>query len=308
MPFYIIKGSYHLVGKTATGKPSGFEPDGDSMQFKPDNPALLDKLDRVDKPYRLSSIGSTQLRFEGIDALELHFEGHHQPRALADASRDYLTDILGMNPVPYIQPNNITVKPPVPHDDIRGYILSRALEAHGRPVSFVYGGDPDGHDGDKVTLRTALLRKSINYKSIASGNAYPLFYDSLFASLRTTLAAATVTARSAKKGLWAEDRSTRGLTVTGEDELEQDGVIYPKVFRRLTSYFDADPANKLSGFPSWLIPLKEQVLDLTTGNFTHLDNVLQVKGGKIKLTVNPEDLVIVSAKTTNTKIAPWMAH
>jgi hypothetical protein len=55
MPFYIIKGSYHLVGKTATGKPSWFEPDGDSMQFKPDNPALLDKLDRVDKPYRLSS-------------------------------------------------------------------------------------------------------------------------------------------------------------------------------------------------------------------------------------------------------------
>jgi endonuclease YncB( thermonuclease family) len=308
MPFYIIKGSYHLVGKTSKGRPSGFEPDGDSMQFKPDNPALLDKLDRVDKPYRLSSIGSTQLRFEGIDALELHFEGHHQPRELADASRDYLTGLLGMNPVSYIQPNNITVKPPVPHDGIRGYILSRALEAHGRPVSFVYAGDPDGRDGDKVTLHTALLRKSINYKSIASGNAYPLFYDSLFASLRTTLAAATAAARAAKKGLWAEDRTTRGLTVTGEDQLQQDGVIYPKVFRRLTSFFDADPINNLGDFLAWLAPLKEQVLDLTTGNFTHLDNVLQVKGGKIKLTVKPEDLVIVSAKTTNTKIAPWMAH
>jgi hypothetical protein len=278
------------------------------MQFKPDNRAFLDKLDRVDKPYRLSSIGSTQLRFEGIDALELHFEGHHQPRGLADASRDYLTGLLGMNPVPYIAPNNITVKPPVPHDGIRGYVLSRALEAHGRPVSFVYVGDPDGRDGDKITLRTALLRKSVNYKSIASGNAYPLFYDSLFASLRTTLAAATAAARIAKIGLWAEDRSTRGLTLTNEDQLQQDGVIYPKLFRRLTSYFDADPNNKLSGFLPWLAALKEQVLDLTTGNFTHLDNVLEVKSGKIKLTLKPEDLIIVSAKTTNTKIAPWMAH
>jgi len=26
------------------------------------------------------------------------------------------------------------------------------------------------------------------------------------------------------------------------------------------------------------------------------------------MTVRPEQLVIVSAKTTNTKIAPWMAH
>jgi hypothetical protein len=65
------------------------------MQFRPDRPRLLDLLDRVDKPYRLTSICSTQLRFEGIDALELHFEGHHQPRALADESRDYLTGLLG---------------------------------------------------------------------------------------------------------------------------------------------------------------------------------------------------------------------
>lgn len=74
MPFLVIKGSLHLVGRTAAGAESGFQPDGDSMQSKPDNPSLLDKLERVDKPHRLISIGSTQLRFEGIDALELHFE------------------------------------------------------------------------------------------------------------------------------------------------------------------------------------------------------------------------------------------
>ena len=35
-------------------------------------------------------------------------------------------------------------------------------------------------------------------------------------------------------------------------------------------------------------------------------NVLVVKSGKISLTRQPEQLVFVSAKTTNTTIAPWM--
>jgi hypothetical protein len=32
MPFTVIQGSFHLVGRTAAGKDTGFEPDGDSMQ------------------------------------------------------------------------------------------------------------------------------------------------------------------------------------------------------------------------------------------------------------------------------------
>jgi hypothetical protein len=307
MPFLIIKGSFHLVGKSRQGNPSGFQPDGDSMQFQPDKPTLLDQLERVDQPYRLTSIGSTQLRFEGIDALELHFEGHHQPRPLADDSRDYLTGLLGMNPVGYRAPGNLTVKPPVAHDGTRGYILSRALEAHGRPVAFAFAGEPTGADGGKVTLKPAHLRQSLNYKSLASGNSYPLFYDTLFASLRVSFAQAAQAARAAKKGLWKDDRSTSGLAITNENQLEERGVIFPKVFRRLTSYFDGGGSG-LSAFLPWLAKTKEQVLDLTTGNFTHLDNVLVVKGGKIRLTLQPEELVIVSAKTTNPAIAPWVAH
>jgi hypothetical protein len=36
--------------------------------------------------------------------------------------------------------------------------------------------------------------------------------------------------------------------------------------------------------------------------------VLAVKSGKIRLTLEPEELVIVSAKTTNPAIAPRIAH
>jgi hypothetical protein len=278
------------------------------MQFKPDDATLLDRLERVDKPYRLTSIGSTQLRFEGIDALELHFEGHHQPRPLADNSRDYLTGLLGMNPVAYNPPDHLTVKPPVAHDGTRGYILSRALEAHGRPVAFAFVGDPQGGDGDKITVKAAFLKTSLNYKSLQSGNSYPLFYDTLFASLRATFAQAAEAARAAKQGLWQDDLSRKGLAAGNASDLEARGVIFPKLFRRLTSYFGGAGATDLIGFLPWLAKTKEQVLDLSTGNFTHLDNVLTVKSGKIRLTLEPERLVFVSAKTTNAAIAPWMAH
>src|SRR4051794_21416587 len=93
-----------------------FEPDGDSMQFKPDNAKLLDRLQKNGSAYRLTSIGSTQLRFEGIDSLELHFEGSHQPRPLADNARDFLTGRLGLNPVPYKPPEDLSVLPPVERD------------------------------------------------------------------------------------------------------------------------------------------------------------------------------------------------
>src|SRR3954468_20217223 len=88
MPFTLIQGTFHLVGRTRAGKDSGFEPDGVSMQFKPDDAKLLDRLQKNGSAYRLTSIGSTQLRFEGVDALELHFEGSPQTRPLADNARD----------------------------------------------------------------------------------------------------------------------------------------------------------------------------------------------------------------------------
>ena len=74
------------------------------MQFKPTNPALLEELARTGSPARLTSIGSTQLRFEGIDALELHFGGSFEPRPLAYDARDFLTAKLHLDPVLYTGP------------------------------------------------------------------------------------------------------------------------------------------------------------------------------------------------------------
>jgi endonuclease YncB( thermonuclease family) len=306
MPFIVIEGTFHLVGKTPSGKPSGFEPDGDSIQFKPADPGQLGRLEQVGKAFKLTSIGSTQLRFEGIDALELHFDGTHQPRPLADQARDFLTGLLELNPVPYRPPDGIRVLPPVSRDATPGYILSRALEAHGRPVAFAFKGDPPAADGSELFLRTSLLKKSLNYKSVARGHAHPLFYDTLFVDLRDTLATAAVSARDNKRGLWKTDRSHSGVTVTSQADLEQNGVAFPKLFRRLTEFLAEHPPD-VSGFLAWVADKKEQVLDLPSNNFTHFDNVLDVDGDKVRLTRRPEEIVFVSAKTASPAVAPWLA-
>lgn len=301
MPFHLIEGTFHLTNRTKTGAQTGFEPDGDSIHFKPKNAKLLDRLTRLQQPYRLTAIGSVQLRIEGIDALELHYKPthggpySHQPRPLADEARDFLTGFLGLNPVAYAPPKNVRVKPPVLNDGQQGFILSRSLEVHGRPVSFVFAGKSPAPDGSLIELTVPVVRKSYNYQAVLKGHAYPLFYDTLFADLREALAGAAGTARSKKRGIWLLDRSTKGYRVTDQAGLETTGVIYPKLYRRLTDFL-AETTGHLADFEDWLKAQNEQVLDLERMNFTHFDNLLSVKNGVVKLARTPEHLVFVSAK------------
>ena len=78
-------------------------------------------------------------------------------------------------------------------------------------------------------------------------------------------------------------------------DLEVQGAIFPKLFRRLTRYFDGG-GTSLAGFLPWPAKTKEQVLDLSTGNFTHFDNVLAVQAGKISLALEPEQLVSLAQR------------
>jgi len=300
MPFITIKGTFRLVNRTKRGNPTGFEPDGDSMQFRPDRPKLLDRLQRLLSPYRLTAIGSTQLRFEGIDALELHFTAGrggitHQPRPLADQARDHLVTKAHLDPVSYKPPENIRVQPPAPHDGARGYILSRSLEVHGRPVSFVFAGDPPGQDGAQRYLDADLLRRSLNHEMLVAGQAYPLFYDTLFADLRAELAAAAQQAKLAGRGIWVADRTLAGVHAGSIAELESSGVIFPKLFRRLSEFFGGG-GKPLGKFRAWVAAKEERVFDLDTTNNTHFDTYIDVTDGVVKLTKSPDRLVFVSAK------------
>ncbi|MGH7513525.1 MAG: hypothetical protein ACREOQ_11440 [Gemmatimonadales bacterium] len=306
MPFTLIKGTFRLVNKTKLGNATGFEPDGDSMQFHPYNAKLLDQLDQLMTPYRLTAIGSVQLRFEGIDALELHFTAGqggttHQPRPLADEARDTLVDEANLDPVTYAPPRNIRVQPPAPHDAAGGYIMSRSLDVHGRPVVFAFAGSTSERDGTSVRLTPAGLRRSLNHKLITAGQAYPLFYDTLFFDLRDELAAAAATARTAKRGLWKQDLTLKGTSGASIAQLEAKAVVFPKLFRRMAEYL-GEGNTGVTGFKQWIADKKERVFDLDTTNNTHFDTYIDVANGKVSLNKDPRRLVFVSAKGR----VPWL--
>jgi hypothetical protein len=48
------------------------------------------------------------------------------------------------------------------------------------------------------------------------------------------------------------------------------------------------------------------VLDLTTKNFTHFDNVVQVDNSKDRMLRLPEELVFVGATSSSPRVAPWI--
>ena len=189
----------------------------------------------------------------------------------------------------------MAVLPPVERDAAPGFILSRGLEVYGRPVSFAFAGDPPLEDGAEVFLEPALVRQSLNYALVQAGHAYPLFYETLFRDLRDELAAAATEARVAALGLWAADVTHDGLAVTDAKDLEEDGAIFPKLFRRLSEFLAAGIGG-LDVFTEWLATDQEQVIDLDTMNTTHFDNVIEVVGTTVRMTRPPDRLVFISAK------------
>jgi len=305
MPFFAIHGTYHLTNRTRNGAPSGFEPDGDGIHFKAADPAMMTRLKQIGRPLVLTNIGSVMLRLESIDALELHYTVQgggvsHQPRPLADQSRDFLTGLLGLNPVVYAPPRNVRVRvdPPPARDAAPGYIIARALEINGRPVSFAFAGPSPFADGEQVFLTPALLRPSLNYQLLRAGMAYPLFYDTLFVDLRNALRDTVRAARRAGRGLWAHDKTMTGLPVAAQLDLEEHGVLFPKLFRRLSAFFGDDAAGPpvLANFPTWLQRTEERLLDLPALNFTGFDNVVEVVPEGVRITRRPEEIIFISAK------------
>jgi hypothetical protein len=69
--------------------------------------------------------------------------------------------------------------------------------------------------------------------------------------VRATLSAAAVAARTAGAGLWAHDRTLAGADGSSVATLEQDGVIFPKLFRRLVEFYASGQVD-LSTFGAWL--------------------------------------------------------
>jgi endonuclease YncB( thermonuclease family) len=274
---------------------SGPEPDGDTVKFRPDTPALVETLARPSgRPPDLTPRGIS-VRLEAIDALETHFAETHQELDGANAARGMLLAGLGFTNVAFFDdlPNKVRSSD---QDEVRGHVLTNGVDANGRLIGFAYPGEATVPDGSVVFLDTDELDRSLNAQLLTAGLTYPAFYATLPAALRRHLADVSRTARKGSKGIWA--RATADLdgaaTVTGLAGAEQL-VIWPKLFRRLVPYF-ATGATSLDGFDAWLradeVNRDDELLLLDRLERGNMHDVVVAAGDQLRMTAWPEDFVI----------------
>ncbi|TYB66199.1 hypothetical protein FXF51_17765 [Nonomuraea sp. PA05] len=273
----------------------GPEPDGDTVKFLPDSPALVEALPRRSgRPPNINARG-VSVRLEAIDALETHFAETHQELDGANAARDELLRLLGFTGVRFWEdlPNKVRA---ADQDSIRGHVLTNGVDANGRLIAFVFAGDHQGADGTTVFLDGPLVDRSANARLLAAGLVYPAFYATLPAELRTHLAEVSQAARRKAIGIWP--RSTAdpngAATVRDLNGLERL-VIWPKLFRRVVPYLAAGFPD-FDGFDAWLradpVNRDDELFLIPKLERGNLHDVVRGSGQQIQLTMWPEDFII----------------
>lgn len=245
-PFYLaIKGKFVIAGK---------EPDGDSVRFIADD---LDLYQELQRNYRIkpSRDRSVQLRFEGIDAPEVHYGKYAQP--LGDEARDFLLKKMGFAKIKF-QGDRVQSADP---DTISGVILSQAADINGRPISYILLGRDAAQleNGDWTQVEPELLRQTLNYVMMAEGRAYYTVYTSTPRSHRQVLREAALAAREQDLGLWAADSTSIFRLVDFDSVTPPDGqLILPKLFRRCIDYLKAVDGGFRGNLTDWLEDVSRQ--------------------------------------------------
>lgn len=289
-----MSGTAHLV-LTGRAVVVGKEPDGDSVRFAPDDPALLRLLDHGDRA-RVSADGSVQLRFDGVDAPELHYQDAAQP--LGGAARDRLLERLGFTGVE-VAADGTTITAASPAQ-VRIAVLAQLVEINGRPVAVVFAGEPADalapSAGRWIELTPALLASSVNTWAASTGTAYPMLYTSTDAALRDAFRQSARAARAARLGVWARD-SSASFSVADASAIGPDGaLVWPKLFRRAADFIRLrHPGDTL---PAWLAATPLQDDDVLVGPDQDaipvpLHTLLEQDGERVVFSADPVDLTVV---------------
>jgi hypothetical protein len=91
----------------------GPEPDGGTVKFKPDSPALIETLPRISGRAPDINARGISVRLEAIDTLETHFGETHQDLLGANAARDALLAHLGFTGVTFGPTCQTRSRPPI---------------------------------------------------------------------------------------------------------------------------------------------------------------------------------------------------
>ncbi|POX56307.1 nuclease [Streptomyces sp. Ru71] len=278
MPLLLIQGTYRLKGT---------KPDGDTVHFVADSPDEW-KLVGGKHPVIASSSGDAPLRLEGIDALETHYAGVHQPLEFGHAAASELLSWLGFNSVERQRDEKVTASTP---ETVPGWILTGGGDVNNRAVALAGRGAPPAASGTAVVVDVPLLRQTANHHLASLGLVYPTFYAGLFPDLREELTDVARSARTAGQGLWSKDVTTSGFKVADLSTITDNAVILPKLFRRLVDYFQL--GMPISCFPAFLAGKGDMLTVMATGErLVGLHHVVTVSNGHtVRLTHPVEDLL-----------------
>jgi hypothetical protein len=137
-----------------------------------------------------------------------------------------------------------------------------------------------------------MVRESVNFRQAKEGFAYPLYYNTLFASLRNEIDTAIAHAQEHKLGYWPHDKTQAGVNVSDRADLASIPPIWPKLWRRLEDYLKNH--NSLAEFIDYLEKLDERVDILSIMEERGLQDIVEVQGNMVRLTEPPGNIRVVA--------------
>jgi endonuclease YncB( thermonuclease family) len=285
VPLFLINGTYRVTGSV---------PGGDSVRFYPDDPQAFSRLGFG---VRTNSKGGARLRLAAIDALEIAYTpkgsvtAWHQPAELATAGAAALATALGFDQVEQGDGGSLVASVPAATP---GHILTRGGDVHGRVVGFAFPARRRGMaDLAQVELDVAGVRGCANWMLLRQGLAYPVGFSRLYPDLRVELASAAAHARNLRRGVWPRDVTHTGFRLIDREQLQDDLVLLPMLFRRLVDYLGLEEPGgvNLSGFPAYLAARDDRLVTVPEGHVTGFDSLVEVQQQNVRLTLPLERLV-----------------
>lgn len=265
----------------------GYQPDGDTVRFVPDEMRAFESLERS----HLASFGhdtSVCVRLEGIDAPELHYEGAQQP-----AAKPALDAMLrGIH-----WPSEALVatqegKGSVPRG-VRVAELTKGCDSHGRAIGYVFAEEiAKAKPSAAELVHVDALARCVIAQLVTSGVVYPLAYQSQPPAHRALFRSLAANAREARPGVWGRDESRTGFVLRSASSLGPHGaLVVPKLFRRSVTFW-RDAARGMS-FCTWLRDKSgaDDEVSVGGGPWRRLSTWLRESGERVRLGADVLEMV-----------------
>lgn len=264
-------------------------PDGDSLHFLPDHP---DSLVQNWPDLRRHPDGAITVRLDGVDAPETHYLASgglgvlRQPAPWPEMAAESLLRFLGFAALRRRSDECIVATTPAA---VHGAIALRRVDRYGRAVAFAFRGHVSLPPAGRLTLTAPVVESSANWQLLWQGLAYPVFYQDMPDGLKAHLCQASRAAQSAGRGLWPQDCTRSGFALTSLDALQCQGLLWPKLFRRLVDHVGGNGGRlSLSSFGALLEAEVGSVLLWEQACPVDFADLVALEGNRLRLLVAPD--------------------